>query len=73
VRRAEKASFTVQIAFERTFRTLPLARANEAHRLIAANEIKGNVVLIPWDGGQAWTGRQLSAYVATFLKVFQRS
>lgn len=29
-------------------RTLPLSQAAEAHRLIAANEVAGNIVLLPW-------------------------
>jgi len=29
-------------------RTLPLSQANEAHRLIANNEVSGNIVLLPW-------------------------
>ena len=29
-------------------RTLPLSQAAEAHRLVAANKVKGNVVLLPW-------------------------
>lgn len=29
-------------------RTLPLSQASEAHRLIANNEVAGNVVLLPW-------------------------
>jgi NADPH:quinone reductase-like Zn-dependent oxidoreductase len=28
--------------------TLPLSSAAEAHRLIANNEVKGNIVLLPW-------------------------
>ena len=28
-------------------RALPLSRAAEAHRLIAANAVKGNIVLLP--------------------------
>ncbi len=31
---------------------LPLSAANEAHRLIAANDVAGNLVLLPWEGGQ---------------------
>jgi len=27
---------------------LPLSQASEAHRLIANNEVAGNVVLLPW-------------------------
>jgi NADPH:quinone reductase len=30
-------------------RTFPLSQAAEAHRLLAANEVKGNFVLLPWD------------------------
>ncbi len=30
-------------------RTLPLRQAAEAHRLIASNQIAGNVVLLPWE------------------------
>ena len=29
-------------------RALPLRDAAEAHRLIANNEVKGNIVLLPW-------------------------
>ncbi len=29
-------------------RALPLSRAAEAHRLIATNQVKGNIVLLPW-------------------------
>jgi len=29
-------------------RTLPLSKAAEAHRLIAANQVTGNIVLLPW-------------------------
>jgi len=29
-------------------RTFPLNQAAEAHRLIAANQVKGNFVLLPW-------------------------
>ncbi|MCH8145911.1 MAG: zinc-binding dehydrogenase, partial [Gemmatimonadetes bacterium] len=29
-------------------RALPLSRAAEAHRLIANNEVTGNIVLLPW-------------------------
>ena len=29
-------------------RTLPLSRAAEAHRLIATNQVAGNIVLLPW-------------------------
>jgi NADPH:quinone reductase-like Zn-dependent oxidoreductase len=29
-------------------RTLPLSQAAEAHRLIANNEVSGNIVLLPW-------------------------
>jgi NADPH2:quinone reductase len=29
-------------------RTLPLSQASEGHRLIAAGEVKGNLVLLPW-------------------------
>jgi len=29
-------------------RTFPLSQAGEAHRLIAANKVKGNIVLLPW-------------------------
>jgi len=29
-------------------RTLPLSQASEAHRLIANNEVSGNIVLLPW-------------------------
>ncbi|MCH8154755.1 MAG: zinc-binding dehydrogenase, partial [Proteobacteria bacterium] len=29
-------------------RALPLREAAEAHRLIANNEVKGNLVLLPW-------------------------
>ena len=29
-------------------RALPLSEAAEAHRLIANNEVKGNIVLLPW-------------------------
>ena len=29
-------------------RALPLAQAAEAHRLIAANRVSGNIVLLPW-------------------------
>ena len=29
-------------------RTLPLSQAAEAHRLIAANQVTGNIVLLPW-------------------------
>ena len=28
--------------------TLPLSNAAEAHRQIANNEVKGNIVLLPW-------------------------
>lgn len=28
--------------------TLPLSNAAEAHRLIANNKVKGNIVLLPW-------------------------
>jgi NADPH:quinone reductase-like Zn-dependent oxidoreductase len=28
--------------------TLPLSKAAEAHRLIANNEVTGNLVLLPW-------------------------
>jgi len=30
-------------------RTFPLSQAAEAHRLIAANQVKGNFVLLPWE------------------------
>ncbi len=29
-------------------RALPLSEAAEAHRLVASNEVKGNIVLLPW-------------------------
>ncbi len=29
-------------------RTLPLSEASQAHRLISANEVAGNIVLLPW-------------------------
>lgn len=29
-------------------RAIPLKDANEAHRLIADNEVSGNIVLLPW-------------------------
>jgi D-arabinose 1-dehydrogenase-like Zn-dependent alcohol dehydrogenase len=29
-------------------RTLPLSQASEAHRLLASNEVTGNIVLLPW-------------------------
>ncbi len=29
-------------------RTLPLSKAAEAHRLISTNQVKGNIVLLPW-------------------------
>jgi len=29
-------------------RTLPLSEAVEAHRLISNNQVKGNIVLLPW-------------------------
>ena len=29
-------------------RTLPLSKAAEAHRLVAENQVKGNIVLLPW-------------------------
>jgi len=29
-------------------RALPLSQAAEAHRLIANNEVKGSIVLLPW-------------------------
>ncbi len=29
-------------------RALPLSQAAEAHRLIANNEVTGNIVLLPW-------------------------
>ena len=29
-------------------RSLPLSEAAEAHRLIAANQVAGNLVLLPW-------------------------
>jgi len=29
-------------------RTFPLSHAAEAHRLIATNQVKGNIVLLPW-------------------------
>lgn len=29
-------------------RTLPLSQAAEAHRLIATNQVTGNLVLLPW-------------------------
>ncbi len=29
-------------------RTLPLSQAAEAHRLVASNEVSGNIVLLPW-------------------------
>ena len=29
-------------------RTLPLSQASEAHRLIASNQVKGTIVLLPW-------------------------
>lgn len=29
-------------------RVLPLSQAAEAHKLIAANQVKGNIVLLPW-------------------------
>ena len=30
------------------YRALPLVEAAEAHRLIAENAVKGNIVLLPW-------------------------
>ncbi|MCH9024545.1 MAG: zinc-binding dehydrogenase, partial [candidate division Zixibacteria bacterium] len=30
-------------------RTLPLSQVAEAHRLIATNQVAGNIVLMPWD------------------------
>ena len=30
-------------------RTLPLSEAAEAHRLISTNQVKGNLVLLPWE------------------------
>ncbi len=29
-------------------KALPLTEAAEAHRLVAAGEVKGNIVLLPW-------------------------
>ncbi len=29
--------------------TLPLSQASEAHRLVANNEVTGNIVLLPWE------------------------
>ena len=29
-------------------RTFPLSQAAEAHRLIATNQVTGNLVLLPW-------------------------
>ena len=29
-------------------RTLPLSEAAQAHRLVANNEVTGNIVLLPW-------------------------
>ena len=29
-------------------RTLPLSQAAEAHRLVSTNQVKGNIVLLPW-------------------------
>ncbi len=29
-------------------RALPLSQAAEAHRLIASNQVQGNLVLLPW-------------------------
>ena len=31
-------------------RALPLREAAEAHRLIGRNQVKGNIVLLPWAG-----------------------
>ena len=29
-------------------RTMPLSEAADAHRLVANNEVAGNIVLLPW-------------------------
>ncbi len=29
-------------------RTLPLSQAEEAHRLVSSNQVKGSIVLLPW-------------------------
>ena len=29
-------------------RTLPLSQANEAHKIIADNKVRGNIALLPW-------------------------
>ena len=29
-------------------KTFPLSQASEAHRYIASNQVKGNIVLLPW-------------------------
>ena len=34
-------------------RALPLGEAAEAHRLVAANRVKGNIVLLPWASNRA--------------------
>ncbi len=37
----------IKAALDRTF---PLSQAAEAHRILADNQVKGNFVLLPWDG-----------------------